>query len=163
MNRTLILLLSGVLTSAWPGGAAADGQSDPGDLRKLVAVFSFLMPHVTVPQHVVASEKDSSIVKDGEAKHAAPIESDKQLREAAQHVAERERELHLAREAFRQETSRVTQGPEPAAGEDPLELAARRMSQREQEAYRAKLEYGRVARAVREQRRRDEASAYAGL
>lgn len=162
MNKLLILLLSGALTVASPGAAAADNQSEPGLMTKLMVLFSFRMPHVAVPQQVVAPEKDWAIVKGAQAEHAARVASDKQLREAAQRIDERENQLRLAREAFRQEASRVAQEPQPANG-DSLELAARRMSQREQEAYRSKLEYARVAREVRDQRQRDATKSYEGL
>lgn len=167
MNRTLLLLLSFVLSSAWSGGAAADGQSEPSLMTKLMVLFSLRMPHIAVPQHVVAPDKDRSIVKDAEAEQVARIAKERQLREAAERIAERERDLQLARKAFRDETSRLVKGTKPAAEgdtqEEALQLAARRMSQREQEAYQAKLEYSRAARAVREQRADTAANSYADL
>ena len=153
MNRILIVLLSGVLTAAWSGGAAAEGQESASAMTKLMVLFSFRASHITVPQSVVAPGKDWAIVKYAKSEQAERAANEKQLGEARQRIAERERELGLARKAFRNETSRIAHGVQPAAGDDPLEAAARRVSQREQEAYQAKLEYGRVARAVREQRR----------
>lgn len=163
MKRILVALLSGVLINAWPSVAAADSQSDTGSIAKLVVLFGLLGSHVTMQPRVVAPERDWSIVQHGQAQREARIASEEQLREAARRVAEHERELQLARQAFRQETSRATQGSQPAASEDPLELAARRMIQREQQAYRAKLEYSRVAREVREQRQLDPGDSYTGL
>lgn len=170
MNRALIMLLSGVLASTWPGGAAADGQRAAGaGIAKLMILFGWSASRFAVPQHVVAPEKDWAIVKDAETKRAARIARERQLREAYQRIAERERELYLAREAYRHETSRISREPQPVAGQHlsaderkarvvqgtRLQLAERRVNQGEREAYKAKLEYGRAARAVREQRRSD--------
>lgn len=127
------------------------------------------------PPATSAPEKDWAIVKDAETKRAARIARQRQLREAYHRIAERERELYLAREAYRHETSRIVQVPQPVAGQQlsadeskarvvqgtRLQLAERRVSQGEREAYKAKLEYGRAARAVREQRRSDAGRANA--
>jgi hypothetical protein len=176
MNRTMILLLSGVLFSALPGVAAADGQRNAGAMTKLMILFSWHASRV-VPQRVVALEKDWPIVKDAEAAQATRIASEKQLHEAGQRVTELERELRLARDAFRSETSRISRETQPVAGphaktaerkareaqDEPLQLAARRVNQRERDAYHAKLEYGRIARDVREQRRRGAAIAHTDI
>jgi hypothetical protein len=169
MNRTLILLLSGVLASAWPGGAVAEGQRAAGAaMTKLMVLFSWSASRFAVPERLVAPEKDWPIVKDAETERAARIERERQLREARQRIAERERELHLAREAYRRETTRMVQAPQAGQHvskaelrdrEVRVDLAQRRLNEREREAYEAKLEYGRAARAVREQRRRDAQSA----
>jgi len=173
MNRALILVLSGVLASAWPAGATAGGQPATGAaITKLMVLLSWSTSRFTVPKRVVAPEKDWQVVTDAEAKRAARIARERQLREAYQRIAERERELYLAREAYRHETTRIVQTAEPQGGrqvsgaerrasEARLQLAARRLNQREREAYQAKLEYGRAARAVREERRRDAATATA--
>ncbi|MDH3287095.1 MAG: hypothetical protein OEP48_05135 [Betaproteobacteria bacterium] len=174
MNRALILVLSGVLASAWPGGAAADGHRAAGAaIAKLMILMSWGASRFVAPERVVAPEKDWAIVKNAETKRAARITRERQLREARQRIAERERELRLAREAYRRETSRITQAPQLVAGQrlnaaermareargERLQLAERRVNQHEREAYLAKLEYGRTVRAVREQRRRDAGSA----
>lgn len=176
MNRTLILLLSGVLASTWPVGAAADGQRAAGaGMAKLMILFGWSASRFATPKRIVAPEKDWAIVKDAETKRAARIARQRQLREAYHRIAERERELYLAREAYRHETSRIVQVPQPVAGQQlsadeskarvvqgtRLQLAERRVSQGEREAYKAKLEYGRAARAVREQRRSDAGRANA--
>ena len=167
MNRALILVLSGVLASAWPVGAAAGGQPVTGAaLTKLMVLFGWSASRFKVPQQVVAPEKDWQIVTDAESKRAARIARERQLREARQRIAERERELRLAREAYRRETSRLLRTAESRDGQQASEeerrasqarvqLAGRRLSQREREAYKAKLDYGRAARALREQRRHD--------
>ena len=170
MNRVLILLLSGVLAGAWPGGAVAGGErAAAAAMAKILVLFGWSASRFATPKRIVAPEKDWAIVKDAETKRAARIARERQLREARQRIAEREHELRLAREAYRRETSRITQAPQPAAGQHVsaaerrtheaqgrrLQLAERRVNQREREAYNAKLEYGRAARAVREQRRRD--------
>jgi hypothetical protein len=49
-----------------------------------------------------------------------------------------------------------------AAQDARVVLAERRLSEREREAYQAKLEYSRAARALREQRRRDAKNAATG-
>jgi hypothetical protein len=139
-------------------------------MTKLMVLLSWGASRFVVPERVVAPEKDWGIVKDAETKRAARIARERQFREARQRIAERERELRLAREAYRRETSRVVQTAQPVRGqhvseaerrasETRLQLAERRMNQREREAYQAKVEYGRAARAVREQRRRDAESA----
>lgn len=170
MNRALILLLSGVLASTWPGAAAAGGErAAAAAIAKIMVLFGWSASRFVTPKRVVAPEKDWAIVKDAETTRKARIARERQLREARQRIAERESELRLAREAYRRETSRITQAPQPVVGErlsaaerkarvvrgTRLQLAERRVSQREREAYKAKLEYGRAARAVREQRRLD--------
>jgi len=171
MNRVLIALLSGVLASAWPVAAAAGGQPATGAaMTKLMVLLSWGASRFVVPKRVVAPEKDWGVVKDAETRRAARIARERQLREAYQRIAERERELYLAREAYRRETTRIVQTAQPVsgqhvseakrrAGETRLQLAERELNQRERAAYEAKLEYGRAARAVREQRRRDAESA----
>jgi hypothetical protein len=174
MNRALILLLSGVLAIAWPGGAAAGGErAAAAAMAKMMLLFGWSASRFATPKRVVAPEKEWTIVQDAQTKRAARITRERQLREARQRIADRERELGLAREAYRHETSRILQAPHPMAGERVgaaerrtheaqearLQLAGRRVNQREREAYEAKLEYGRAARAVREQRRRDAGSA----
>jgi hypothetical protein len=173
MNRTLILLLSGVLASTWPGGAAAGGErAAAAAMAKIMVLFGWSASRFVTPKRVVAPEKDWAIVKDAETTRTARIARERQLREARQRIAERERELWLAREAYRRETSRMVQVPQPVAGQQlsaaeskarvvqgtRLQLAERRVDRSEREAYKAKLEYGRAARAVREQRRRDAGS-----
>jgi len=170
MNQKSILLLLGVVASTWPGGVAADGQLSTGAaMAKLMIMYSWSASRFPVPQRVVAPEKDWPIVKNTEAQRTAVLPREEQLREARQRIAEHERELHLAREAYRLETSRIAQEPRAAPGqpvsaserkvreaqEERLQTAVRRMNQHEREAYLAKLEYGQAARAVREQRRRD--------
>lgn len=171
MNRALILVLSSILASAWPAGATAGGQPVTGAaMTKLMVLLSWGASRFAMPKGVVAPEKDWGIIKDADTKRAARIARERQLREARQRIAERERELRLAREAYRRETSRLVQTVEPQAGQDVsdtarrvsearLQLAQRRMNQREREAYEAKLEFGRAARALHEQRRRDADSA----
>ena len=166
MNRALILVLSGVLASAWPVGAAAGGQPATGAaITKLMVLLGWSASRFKVPQQVVAPEKDWKVVTDAESKRAARIARERQLREARQRIAERERELRLAREAYRRETRHLIHTAESGDGQqvseerrasqERVELAGRRLSQREREAYEAKLEYGRAVRALREQRRRE--------
>lgn len=104
------------------------------------------------------------MVKDARSRREARLKREARLREARERVAERERELRLAREAYRRETSRMVRAPETGTDRLAAErmtldsrvvLAERRLSERELEAYKAKLEFGRAARAVREQRRLD--------
>ena len=169
MNRVLILLLSGVLASALPGVAVAGGQQAAGTaFTKLMVLFSWSASRFEVPKRVVAPDKDWSIVQNAQEQRAARLERERRLREARERIVERERELRLAREAYRRETSRMIQEPKagPAvAATDRAEhnvrllMAERRLSEREMEAYKAKLEYSRAARAVREQRRFDERNA----
>ena len=171
MNRALILVLSGVLASAWPAGALAGGQPATGAaITKLMVLLGWSAPRFKAPSRVVAREKDWQVVTDAESKRAARIARERQLREARQRIAERERELRLAREAYRRETSRLVQTAESEGSQQVseaerrataarLRLAGYRLSQREREAYEAKLEYGRAARALREQRRRDAQTA----
>jgi hypothetical protein len=174
MNQTLIVLLSGVLAGTWPIGVAADGQLSTGAaMTKLMVMYSWSASRFPVPQRVVAPEKDWAIIKDAEAQRAILVPRDEQLHEARQRIAQHEHQLQLAREAYRLETSRITQEPPFAPGQsasaaersareaqaERLQIAARRMSQHEREAFLAKLEYSRAARAVREQRHREAASA----
>lgn len=172
MNRAMIVLLSGVLASTWPVGAAAEGQQAAGaGLAKLMVLFTWSASRFAAPERVVSPEKDWAIVKDAQSERAARIERERQLREARERIAERERELRLAREAYRRETSRLVQAPyngvhgdgaDRAAQDARVLLAERRLSEREREAYQAKLEYSRAARALREQRQRAETTATGG-
>jgi DNA repair exonuclease SbcCD ATPase subunit len=172
MNRAIIVLLSGVLASAWPEGAAAEGQQAAGaGLAKLMVLFTWSASRFVVPERVVSPEKDWAIVKDAQSERAARIERERELRDARERIAEREHELRLAREAYRRETSRLVQAPynsmhadaeDRAAQDARVVLAERRLSEREREAYQAKLEYSRAARALREQRRRDAKNAATG-
>ena len=102
------------------------------------------------------------MVKDAQDRREARLKHERRLREARERVLERERELRLARAAYRRETSRMVQAPE--AGVDRtaadrgiqdyrLAVAEKRLSVQELEAYKAKVEYSRAARAVREDRR----------
>jgi hypothetical protein len=172
MNRAIIVLLSGFLASAWPGGAIAEGQQAAGaGLAKLMVLFTWSASRFSVPERVVSPEKDWAIVKDAQNEHAARIERERRLREARERIAERERELRLAREAYRRETSRLVRAPFNGAHADAADRAAqdarvvvaeRRLSASEREAYQAKLEYSRAVRALREQRRRDAEDAAIG-
>lgn len=134
-------------------------------------LFTWSASRFAVPERVVSPDKDWAIVKDGQSERAARIGRERELREARERIAERERELHLAREAYRRETSRLVQAPynsmradaeDRAAQDARVVLAERRLSEREREAYQAKIEYGRAARALREQRRRDAKNAATG-
>lgn len=168
----MIVFLSGVLASAWPAGAVAEGQQAAGaGLAKLMVLFTWSTSRFAVPERVVSPEKDWAIVRDAQSERAARIERERQLREARERIAERERELRLAREAYRRETSRLVRAPynsshadaaDRAAQDARVVLAERRLSASEREAYRAKLEYSRAARALREQRRRDAEGAATG-
>lgn len=172
MNRAMIVLLLGVLTSAWPAGAVAEGQQGAGaGLAKLMVLFTWSASRFAVPERVVSPEKDWAIVKDAQSEREAQIEREKQLREARERIAERERELELAREAYRRETSRLVRAPYNGVHADAADraaqgarvvLAERRLNTSEREAYQAKLEYSRAARALREQRRRDSENAAGG-
>ena len=163
MNRAMIVLLSGVLASAWPAGAVAEGQQGAGaGLAKLMVLFTWSASRFAVPERVVSPEKDWAIVKDAQSEREAQIEREKQLREARERIAERERELELAREAYRRETSRLVRAPYDGVQADAADRAARRLNTSEREAYQAKLEYSRAARALREQRRRDSENAASG-
>lgn len=129
-----------------------------------MVLFSWSASRFAVPEQVVSPEKDWAIVKDAATERAARIARERQLREARQRITERERELRLAREAYRRETSRIVQASrngQPVSDADRkasqarLHLAERRLNDREREAYEAKQDYGRAARIVREERRRD--------
>lgn len=172
MNRAIIVLLSGVLASAWPVGAVAEGQQAAGaGLAKLMVLFTWSASRFAVPERVVSPEKDWAIVQDAQGERAARIERERRLREARERIAERERELRLAREAYRRETSRLVQAPynsehadaaDRAAQDARVVLAERRLNAREREAYEAKIEYSHAVRALREQRRRNVQNAAAG-
>ena len=104
------------------------------------------------------------MVQDAQDRREARLNRERRLREARERVAERERELRLAREAYRRETSRMVHAPETGperlaadrmTQDSRVMLAERRLSEREREAYKAKLDFSRAARAVREQRRLD--------
>ena len=168
MNRAIIVLLSGVLASAWPVAAVAEGQPAAGaGLAKLMVLFTWSTSRFAVPERVVSPEKDWAVVKDAQSERAARIERERQLREARERIEEREQELRLAREAYRRETSRLVRAPhnnqqadaaDRALQDERAVLAERRLSASEREAYQAKLEYSRAVRALREQRRRDAAA-----
>jgi len=163
MNRALILLLFGVLAGAWPGGAVAEGQQATGNaLTKLMVLFSWSASRFAVPKAVVSPEKDWAMVTDAQSRREARLKRERRLREAREQVLERERELRVAREVYRRETSRMVQAPDThmdrvaadrVTQSSRLALAERRLSEREREAYKAKLEFSRAAREVREQRR----------
>ena len=172
MNRAIILLFSSVLASAWPMGAAAEGQQAAGaGLAKLMVLFTWSASRFAVPERVVSPEKDWAIVKDAQYERAARIERERHLRDARERIAERERELRVAREAYRRETSRLIHVPSNSMGVESADhaaqdarviLAERRVSAREREAYEAKIEYSRAVRALREQRRREAQNAAIG-
>lgn len=138
-------------------------------MAKLLVLFGWSASRFAVPERVVAPDKDWEIVKDATTERAARTARERQLREARQRINERERELRLAREAYRRETSRLVQAPrdghhvsdaERKANRERVHLAERRVNQREREAYEAKVAYGRAARALREQRRREAGRAH---
>ena len=94
-------------------------------MTKLMVLLSWGASRFVVPKRVVAREKDWGVVKDAETKRAARIARERQLREAYQRIAERERELYLAREAYRRETTRIVQTAQPVSGQHVSEAKRR--------------------------------------